>query len=335
MNRKTFPIIVLVIAVAAITYFYFFPQASEVYFTVGWLSLSALLLWYGNIGISRLLNKWLPWLKYGKRRFFLHLLIGIVFSVNMVNLVYLILKYTFTEEPPTMEQIVLTNIYGSIIFVPAFSIYFSLQFLAHWRSSELEMEKYHKESMQSQLKNLKNHLDPHFLFNNLNILSSLIDTNPVQSQEFLVRFAQVYRTMLLNKVEDLVTLEEEMEFIKSYIYLIETRFEQNIQFDIEIDEDAYFCMLPPLTLQMLIENAIKHNIITAKRPLKINIRNENCRLVVENSIYEKPEDIKTKSGTGLNNIKQRISYFTDDELRMHKDDDHFKISLPLIEIETI
>ncbi|MFY0685705.1 MAG: histidine kinase [Cyclobacteriaceae bacterium] len=335
MSRKTWIIVILLVAIAVSTYFYFVPPSENIYFSIAWLGLSAILLWYGNIGLSRLLNKWIPWLKYGKRRFFLHLFLGITFSVNIVNLVYLILKYGFTNEPPTMEQMVLTNIYGSIIFIPAFSIYFSLQFLAHWQSSELEMEKYHKESMRSQLKNLKNHLDPHFLFNNLNILSALIDTNPKQSQEFLVRFAQVYRTMLLNKVEDLITLEEELEFIQSYVYLIETRFEENILFDINIDEEAYMCMMPPLTLQMLIENAIKHNIISASRPLKINIRNEDCRLIIENSIYEKPEDIKTKSGTGLNNIKQRISYYTDEIIDIEKDDKIFKISIPLIEIETI
>jgi sensor histidine kinase YesM len=133
----------------------------------------------------------------------------------------------------------------------------------------------------------------------------------------------------------LITLEEEIEFIKSYIFLIDTRFENNIQFNIEIEDDAYYSMLPPLTLQLLIENAIKHNIITESRPLKIKIEGKNHRLRVVNTLYEKPEDLKSKSGTGLKNIKERYSYFSSENVLFQKTSTEYIADVPLIEIETI
>jgi LytS/YehU family sensor histidine kinase len=325
----------LALIISITSYLYLADITSTDYYTVGLLLSVVIFLWLGNYMITKQLDLWFPWLKYGKKRFFAHLLIGIFYSTSILNLAYFIFKTLLTTEPPTAEQFITINIFGAIFLLPIFSIYFSLQFLSHWQSSELEMEKFQKESMRSQLATLKNHLDPHFLFNNLNILSALIDKDRDMSQEFLVRFAQVYRTMLLTKVEDLITLEEEMEFIKSYIYLITTRFEDNIQFKIEIDDEAYFAMLPPLTIQMLLENAIKHNIITEKVPLIITIRNNNSRLEVTNNLNEKPEDLKTKSGTGIKNIIERLKYFTDEEMIMEKTEHEYRVSIPMMEVETI
>jgi len=335
-NRRTILLIVLFTVIfTALGYYFFSEENAIIFYTIGLILFVLILLAIGNYGITVLMNKWFPWLKYGRGRFFSHLLIGIVFSLIIINIGYYTFKIGFTETPPDVEQIIVTNVFGAILFIPLYSIYFSLQFLSQWQKTELEMEKYQKESMRSQLSSLKNHLDPHFLFNNLNILSSLIDKDTEMSQEFLVRFAQVYRTMLLTKVEDLITLEEEIEFIKSYIFLIDTRFENNIQFIIEIEDDAYYSMLPPLTLQLLIENAIKHNIITESRPLKIKIEGKNHRLRVVNTLYEKPEDLKSKSGTGLKNIKERYSYFSSENVLFQKTTNEYIADVPLIEIETI
>src|SRR5690606_28702713 len=128
------------------------------------------------------------------------------------------------------------------------------------------------------------------------------------------------RTMLLTKAEDLITLREEMEFIHTYIYLIKTRFEEHIRFEIDLDEPSYELMLPPLTLQMLIENAVKHNSITPSRPLIIRISREGQRLVVRNNLNEKPEELKTKTGTGIHNIKERYKYYTDEPVYLEKDE---------------
>ena len=305
------------------------------YLTIGWILFVAIILWLGNQGITRFYDKRYSWIKYGKRRFFMQLGSGMVFSLAVINAAYFIFKYLLTEEPPVAGQIIVLNVWGLIVTIPSYSIYFGLHFLRSWQRSSIEVERYQKETMISQLTNLKNHLDPHFLFNNLNILSSLIDKDRDLSQEFLVRFAQVYRTLLLNKGEDLVTLEEELEFIQSYIFLIETRFENNIMFEVNIQPDAQDHMIPPLTIQMLIENAIKHNIITEARPLTIKISTNGDRLHVCNSLYEKAEDLIGKSGTGIKNIKSRFNYFSNEELVVHKSEHEFRVSVPLLKIETL
>ncbi len=335
IKSKKFKAAIILLGVVAALLWYLQP-AVVVYYTIATVALVVVLLYVGNWFITRNLDKWLPWTKFGKKRFFLHLVLGIVFSIGVINAAYFIVKSVATDFLPTTEQLVVANVYGAIVIIPVFSIYFSLHFLNHWQLSELEMERFQKESMSSQLETLKNHLDPHFLFNNLNILSALIDKDKDQSQEFLGRFAQVYRTMLLTKAEDLITLEEEMAFIETYIYLIRTRFQDFIQFSIELDgEESLLYMMPPLTLQMLIENAVKHNNITAEKPLIIRIRREGCRLFVENNVNEKPEDLKTKSGTGLKNIQARYKYYTDEEVSINRVGEVFRASLPLIEIEEI
>ncbi len=323
------------VLVAILVYLGYINPEETHYFTIGWVLFVFILLWIGNQGITRFFERKYSWTRFGRKRFFGQLFAGMLYSLIVLNAAYFSFKLLFTEDPPVLAQIIVMNVWGIVITIPAYSIYFGLHFLKQWQHSEIEVERYQKETTISQLTNLKNHLDPHFLFNNLNILSSLIDKDRDLSQEFLVRFAQVYRTLLLNKGEDLVTLEEELEFIQSYIFLIETRFEQNIQFDVNISSDAYFFMLPPLTIQMLIENAIKHNNITQARPLQIKITTNGDRLHVCNSLFEKPEDLKTKSGTGLNNIKARFRYFTDEELVFQKNDDEFRASVPMLEVETL
>lgn len=314
---------------------YYFQPEIIFFYTLITLVLVAFFLWMGNAFITKKLDHWFPWNKYGKKRFFTHLLIGIVYSVGVINVAYFLVKSLLTDFLPTVAQLIVMNVYGAVVIIPIFSVYFSLHFLSHWQESELKMERFQKESMSSQLESLKNHLDPHFLFNNLNILSALIDKDPVQSQEFLGRFAQVYRTMLLTKAEDLITLREEMDFIHTYIYLIKTRFEDHIQFEIDLDEESYAYMLPPLTLQMLIENAVKHNSITASKPLVICINRKDKYLMVSNNLNEKPEELKTKTGTGLQNIRERYKYYSDEKVLLEKSNELFTAGLPLIEIETL
>jgi hypothetical protein len=333
--KKSGLVFIIVLAVILAAYIYFIRPENTFYYTLSWLAAVAILLWIGNRAITKLLDRYFPWLAYGKKRFFTHLSLGVIYSLLLINAAYYGFKTIFTEDPPILEQFIVANVIGIFLFIPSFSLYFSLQFLTQWQKTELEMERFQKESMRSQLASLKNHLDPHFLFNNLNILSSLIDKDTDQSQRFLVRFAQVYRTLLLTKVEDLVTLQEEMDFIDAYIYLIKTRFENNINFDIQIEEDAYYSMLPPLTLQLVIENAVKHNIITEDRPLHISIAATETALTVTNSLYEKPEDLKSKSGTGLRNLRERYHYFCDDPIRFEKKTDTYEVNVPLLQIETI
>lgn len=300
-----------------------------VYFSLGWVALISFLMWIGNRVLTRRLDKTLPWSRWGNVRFFTQLIAGISYLLLLINGAYYAIKMPLTGTPPSGEQLTVANVWGIIIFVPVFSIYFSLHFLRHWRKSEVEMERYHKATIRSQLDSLKNHLDPHFLFNNLNILASLIDKNKEASKEFVHKFAEVYRSILKSKADDLIPLSEEMSFIDSYIFLIKTRFEENIQFRINVT--SHNKMVPPLAIQMLVENAIKHNIITETSPLVITIAEADNYLVVSNSLSKSPED--TSSGTGLSNIRRRYEHFTDKPVKIFEGNGKFEVQIPLLEIE--
>lgn len=301
------------------------------YFSAGWLALISFLLWIGNRLLTNRLDRSLPWGRWGNVRFFTQLLFGLSYLLILINATYYGIKTQLTGNPPSAEQLIVANAWGSIIFVPVFSIYFSLHFLRHWRRSELETERYQKENIRSQLDSLKNHLDPHFLFNNLNILASLIDKNKEASKEFIHKFAEVYRSILKSKSEDLILVSEEMNFIQGYIYLIRTRFEENIQFEISITDRSKNKMLPPLTLQMLLENAIKHNVITEGIPLVISVKEDDNYLVISNTLNKSAEE--TSSGTGLTNIKRRYAHFTDKPVEVNDANGRFEVRIPLLEIE--
>ncbi|WP_051052798.1 sensor histidine kinase [Fulvivirga imtechensis] len=327
-------IAVAVLLVAAIAYYLVQLELEPTfYYTAAWILVVLLLLALGNGFLTHQFDKHIPWLKYGNLRFFMQLAIGIIYSLVIINLAYVTFKGLFTANAPTPEQYVVMNAYGLVIFIPFYSIYFSLQFLRHWKKSELDVEKFKKESIRAQLESLKNHLDPHFLFNNLNILSSLIDRGKEQSKAFLDNFAEVYRAILRSKDEDLIPLSDELNFIQSYISLLKTRFEELILFKIEGGADIQNKVIPPLTLQMLIENAIKHNIISEKRSLEVSIAISDEYLIVSNSLNKRPEEPKEQSGSGLENIRRRYRYFTDREIKIMRNASHFTVEVPLIEME--
>ena len=336
MKKKHLLLTVLTVVLLVIAYIlYALNLAVEVYYTIGWILAVLALLIIGNGFISMLFDKKLPWLKFGSRRLFSHLTFGILYSLIIINLAYFVFKWALTNEPPTTSQIVVTNAYGLVLFIPAFSVYFSMYFLRHWQKSVLETEKFKKETLKFELDNLKSHLDPHFLFNNLNILSSLIDTSKEESKRFLDKFADVYRSLLKTKDEDLIAIEDELEFINAYIYLLKTRFEENIVFNIEIDKSVRFMMIPPLTIQLMIENAIKHNVASEKKPLSITVEAKGNRLKVCNNLNERPKYPGQPDGSGIKNIKRRYSYFTDEQVIINKTDNEFCITVPILEVESI
>lgn len=334
IKRILFFLLPVILLGAAIALFEIrFNPTSFIYYTVAWMAVVLMLLWTGNRLITKLFNRYLSWLSYGNIRFFLHLAAGIVYSLVVINATYWALKYMLTIDPPTQNQVIVMNVYGAILFIPAFSVYFSLHFLSSWKKSELESEKFQKASARSQLELLKSHLDPHFLFNNLNILSSLIDKDKEQSKVFLNKFAEMYRVLLRSKTEDLIPLKQELEFIDLYCFLIKTRFEESIQFHINIPRDKYNFMLPPLTVQLLIENAIKHTSITETKPLHITIATGTTSLTVSNSLNERVREENAK-GSGLENIRQRYSYFTAQPVLVEKTQDTFRVTIPLLETVT-
>ena len=181
---------------------------------------------------------------------------------------------------------------------------------------------------------LKNQLDPHFLFNSLNVLSSLIEENPKKAQEFTVALSKIYRYVLDQKDKNLISVEEELNFAKLYVSLLKMRFEDAIIINFQTDIDMNDFRIVPLSLQLLLENAIKHNIISDQKPLQINIFKEDNYLLVQNS-YQKKQTFEKSTGIGLQNIIQRYNLVSNLEINIQQTDKHYIVKLPLISGESL
>lgn len=209
-------------------------------------------------------------------------------------------------------------------------------FVEEWKKAtrrEVVEQKLIAKSANAQFESLKNQLDPHFLFNSLNVLSSLIDENPTQAQRFTASMSKIYRYVLEQKDKELVTVEEEIEFAKIYCDLLKTRFEDSVSFDFKVNESDLKFFVVPLALQLLLENCIKHNFATSTKPLNIKIYSENGYLFIENNLQHR-EQVKESAGIGLSNIVQRYSILTKQNVFIEKSSDFFRVKIPILTQKT-
>ncbi len=176
---------------------------------------------------------------------------------------------------------------------------------------------------------LKNQLDPHFLFNSLNVLSSLIDEDPRQAQRFTTALSKVYRYVLEQKNKDLVPVDEELDFARTYVKLLTMRFEDGIRFEIPERALNSEAKIVPLSLQLLLENAVKHNVVSSDKPLVIKVYEADGNLVVQNNLQEKSV-VKRSSGVGLRNVQQRYSIISNRNVQIHKTASEFSVQLPML-----
>lgn len=199
-----------------------------------------------------------------------------------------------------------------------------------WKETKLEAEQLHKEKLQTQLNGLLQQINPHFLFNSLNSLSALINENPSQAQKFLSDMSKVYRYLLRTNENELTTLATELQFIDSYFNLVQTRFGTGVQLATDIDEAYANWLLPPLTLQLLLENAVKHNIVSKQKPLTIEIYSTtNHQLAVRNNLQKKRIKVESTK-IGLTNIAEKYRLLNKSSIEIIEDENSFSVSIPLI-----
>lgn len=214
------------------------------------------------------------------------------------------------------------------------TLFFSVFFHAFYFYKELQKQKITEQKIiadtaSAKFTALKNQLDPHFLFNSLNVLTSLIEENPEMAQKFTTSLSKVYRYVLEQKNKELVTVDEELKFAKTYMTLVKLRFEDSIIFEMPESASNPEAKVVPLSLQILLENTVKHNVVTPQRPLHIKIYEDNGFLVVENNLQTK-EVIKQSVGVGLGNIKQRYGLLTKREFAIYKTEKAFIAKLPIL-----
>ncbi|QMU28752.1 sensor histidine kinase [Adhaeribacter radiodurans] len=200
------------------------------------------------------------------------------------------------------------------------------------QAEHLRAEQLHKESYRAQLEALKNQINPHFLFNSLNVLHSLIYVDQDKAAQFLSQLSEVYRFLLDSSSKQLVPLKTELELVHAYLYLLKTRFGENVQFQVEVPDAYRQLELPPTAAQMLIENAIKHNGSTSRKPLLISIFVADGKLVVKNNLQPRFDEVKSTK-IGLKNISTRYSYLTSQEVEIEQMDQEFIVRLPLLKVE--
>ena len=230
---------------------------------------------------------------------------------------------------------------GNVLWVHLFYIILSLGistflhargFMQNWKSAmtkETTKQEIVAKTETAKFESLKNQLDPHFLFNSLNVLTSLIGENPDQAERFTTKLSKVYRYVLEQRNKDLVPIEEELKFAKTYMELLGMRFEDAVKFNIPDTIDNNELKIVPLSLQLLLENAVKHNVVSTSKPLTISIYQEDNYLIIENNINPK-EAIGKSTKVGLQNIADRYGLITKKGVRIENNNKTFKVSLPLL-----
>lgn len=267
------------------------------------------------------------------RRRLLWLAIALPFLVNFAWIIRLTARYLidgkflyFSSATELSRNIGIQVFYHFIYF----AVYEGWYILRQWKRETVETNTLEKVSLQSQLASLQHQVNPHFLFNSLNSLSSLIAENPDQADTFLDELTSVFRYLLQASDRQLVTLGNEVNFIRSYFHLLETRYQTGLLLDLTIDPVHEALYIPPLTLQVLVENAVRYNIILPEKPLHIRIyTTPDQRLHVANTLQPKIIRVDT-TGSGLDNLATRYQLLNQGELDIEEQTGWFVVGLPLI-----
>lgn len=208
-------------------------------------------------------------------------------------------------------------------------IFHIVYFYNKYQQKKIKEQKVIASTASAQFESLKNQIDPHFLFNSLNVLNALIEENPINAQRFTVSLSKIYRYVLEQKDKELVSVVEELEFAKTYMDLLKTRFENSVHFEMPQYFDYPEAKVVPLSLQLLLENTIKHNVVSASKPLSIKIRIEDNYLVVQNNLQKK-ETLQPHKGVGLQNIVNRYGLLTHRKVLIEATADYFSVKIPIL-----
>jgi len=293
----------------------------------------AFVIWHGNRYLLFTLRSYFDWFNKPIRKI-IALLLAVSFYTIPVSALLLTGWYHVFAKGNVQWDTVFTATLIIMICVVFITHVYETVFLV--RDSESEMlrnAQLERAKVQAELEALKNQIDPHFIFNSLNTLSHLIEERPSKAKQFNDNLADVYRYILQNKSRDLVFLQEEITFIKDYFSLLKIRFENAVQLNINIAEDLYEkFLIRPISLQVLIENAIKHNEFSDASPLMVTITLAGDELIVRNKINKKILR-KASSRIGLENLNERYKLTAEKSIIVHEQPEQFLVRLPVLRIE--
>lgn len=324
------------VAIALIGLEYFLGRALvfDIYFAkeISYYCLYGVVLTTVNSVFFDFLNQVVVWKKYAKFR----LIIGAIGSVflTMISIFLLRLLTNVIFENKSFMVFIANEKFKyyliSLLVTLFISLIFHLIFFyKSFQENKLKEQKIIAGTASAKFESLKNQIDPHFLFNSLNVLSSLIEENPENAQKFTTSLSKIYRYVLEQKDKELVTVAEELAFAKTYMNLLKMRFEESITYEVLDDFNDEDAKVVPLSLQLLLENTIKHNVVSEKKPLHIKITISNNELIVENN-KQKKEVLQDRKGVGLQNIVNRYAILTKRNVLVEDTPQFFRIKLPIL-----
>lgn len=302
-------------------------------------SLEKLLLIVVGIGISymftysmKVLNTWIPWRKHAGVRLLGGILVQLSLGILMILLglyIYRFLAGVSVSDAQLQTQLLIkTGILLLVLTLLFHIIYFALYSWNQYANAQIDRLSVERQQIDLQLTALKAQLSPHFLFNSLNAITSLIETHPVRAEEFIRKLAKLYQYTLDSYEKPWVSLQEELSFVQAYQYLLHTRFQEALSVRIDIPDEVLQKTIPPLTLQMLVENAVKHNQMSIEKPLQVDIASQDEWISVTNNITEAPGNASSFQ-IGLSNIQERYRILANKEVKVDEGE-FFTVKLPII-----
>ena len=335
--RNFFPrfVIVSLFSLAALFLFGILLDFPGRYAANLWIIIPAYILFYniaseGNLLIDHYLDKKLPWFLYARKRLVIQVVIALCWTFLITTIPFLIRSlFTFHAEIRYPAFVLFTFATGTVFLIAFNGIYVANNFFRNWKTSLLEIENLKQEKLKSDYKLLQDQINPHFLFNSLSVLMSEIKHDPDVAYEFTKKLSDVYRYILQNKNHQTVKLQKELQSVDAFIYLHKIRLGEKLQVSVSIPEKLHEKWLPPMTLQVLVENAIKHNIVSGIKPLQISISGNHGGITVLNNLQEKTMIDSTQ--TGLSNIKMRYSLLGQRNIEVTKTGSEFRVFVPLLD----
>lgn len=279
-----------------------------------------------------ILNKFFPYHSKIGNRLFMGLLVHFIISLSLIICCFYLYRLSFYDVAQFFEEynavFIKLGIILLVLMIVFEVIYFALYSYNSYSKLQIETVKQERKQIELQLKALKSQLSPHFLFNCLNTISSLVYKDEKRAEIFIRKLAKMYNFTLKSYHQKLITVQEEINFVNAYVFLLQTRFQNKFTCSISIDDDFLATKIPPLTLQMLVENAVKHNQLSIDKPLKISIKSTNKEIIIENNITEIPKSVASFN-IGLKNINERYLLLVNKAISILKED-KFIVKLPLI-----
>ncbi|WP_052123233.1 sensor histidine kinase [Flavobacterium beibuense] len=294
------------------------------------------LIWEGAIRIAKFTERKLSQSGNRKKLIVLcsvFLLYGVI-AAFAFGFIYAVTDIFFFNRYEAWDSFTLPSydlIFGSFLFYFLILAFNGIIFYyRQWRENLLHTERLMRENTEAKYEALRNQIDPHFFFNSLSVLTNLVYKDPDIAADYITQLAKTYRYILDKKFENMVILETELNFLESYLFLINIRHQNSINIEIDLDDDIIKkCLIAPATLQMLFENAIKHTRFSLTSPLFISLKRENNWLIVKNNLCKK-QNSEASSGLGLENIKKRYELIGNNSIIICETNDSFIVKIPVI-----